>query len=372
MAEHTNFSDFSDGTAADLLKTWTEVGTQTWKSWLDLMGSAIPSPVADRKPEFETMTQRFLSYQQLQIHLLKLSFQAWQDLCPKIESGEDWQASLNHYIQKLDEQVKEFTAGTAKNTQDTAELWQIYLQEIETFNQLWSQAGASLDPLNQAAVSHSSKAWIELNRLHWNLTYGNLDNLTQIPLLGPSRDFNHQLMQAFDAWAKLYPVSIDYQGVLAEVQIQSCQTLLQDLIASAEKGETVKDWQQFQQIWGRTTDRVFEQTFCLEANLKVRGRFLNALNHYKSCQQSLMEVWMKMMNLPVRSEIDEVHKSIYELRKEVKNLKKSLAKYETAQATPPLETPPEDSPETPPEEPPAHEQPPISEHWTTAIFTRKR
>jgi polyhydroxyalkanoate synthase subunit PhaE len=32
--------------------------------------------------------------------------------------------------------------------------------------------------------------------------------------------------------------------------------------------------------------------------------------------------------MPVRSEVDEMHKNIYELRKEVKTLKKSLAKYE--------------------------------------------
>ena len=39
-------------------------------------------------------------------------------------------------------------------------------------------------------------------------------------------------------------------------------------------------------------------------------------------------MWMKMMNMPLRSEVDEVHKNIYELRKEVKALKKALAKYE--------------------------------------------
>jgi archaellum component FlaC len=36
---------------------------------------------------------------------------------------------------------------------------------------------------------------------------------------------------------------------------------------------------------------------------------------------------MKMMNLPIRSEVDEIHKNIYELRKEVKSLKKKLAQY---------------------------------------------
>jgi uncharacterized protein YlxW (UPF0749 family) len=41
-----------------------------------------------------------------------------------------------------------------------------------------------------------------------------------------------------------------------------------------------------------------------------------------------MELWLRLMNIPARSEVDEVHKNIYELRKEVKILKKTLAKYE--------------------------------------------
>lgn len=174
-----------------------------------------------------------------------------------------------------------------------------------------------------------AKPWIELNKFCWNFVYEKtIGTLTQIPLLGPSRGFNNELMQAFDAWAKLYPTSIDYQIVLAEIQIQSFEALLRELTSLAEKGETVKDWQQFQQLWSRTADKVFEQSFCSEDNLKVRGRFLNASNNYKLCQQGLMEMWMKTINMPIRSEVDEVHKSIYELRKEVKSLKKSLAQSE--------------------------------------------
>jgi polyhydroxyalkanoate synthesis regulator phasin len=45
-----------------------------------------------------------------------------------------------------------------------------------------------------------------------------------------------------------------------------------------------------------------------------------------------MEEWMKLMNLPTRSEIDEVHQNIYSLRKEVKQLKKQLAQIESVES----------------------------------------
>jgi uncharacterized coiled-coil DUF342 family protein len=42
-----------------------------------------------------------------------------------------------------------------------------------------------------------------------------------------------------------------------------------------------------------------------------------------------MELSFDMMNIPTRKEIDEVHKTIYELRKEVKQLKKQLLASQT-------------------------------------------
>jgi class III poly(R)-hydroxyalkanoic acid synthase PhaE subunit len=312
---------FSNGVAQQLMQTWTEVGNQALKNWFDLVGAAS-SPT-----QTAPTSQQIANYQQLQLHLLKLSFDTWQDLFPKVEAGDDWQAALNQYSQKLREQT-EALSRTFKTSLDSAELWQIYMQEMQKFSQLWMNAlGASIEPLSQTATSSASKPWIELNNLYWNLLYEKTPgNLAHMPLLGPSRDFNHKLIQASEAWAKLYPASLDYQMLLAEIQIKSFEVLMPELVSRAENGETVKDWQQFQQLWGCTVDQVFEQAFCSEENLKVRGKFLNAMNHYKLHQQELMELWMKSLNMPLRSEIDEVHKSIYELRKELKALKKTLSK----------------------------------------------
>jgi polyhydroxyalkanoate synthase subunit PhaE len=216
---------------------------------------------------------------------------AWQDFFPKFEPSEDWQKSLS-----------------------------------QTVNQLWGKAlEASIEPINKAAIN-TSKPWIALNNYYWNLMYEKtLGSLMQIPLLGPTREFNHTLIQAFDAWAKLYPTHTDYQLIMAEIHMQSFAELIRELNTLAAKGKKVEDWQQFQQLWSRIADKVFEQAFCSEDNLKVRGRLLNATNHYKLRQQELMELWMKSLNLPTRSEVDEVHKNIYELRKEMKGLKKTLA-----------------------------------------------
>ena len=324
--ETTTWSEMAN----HLANTWVETGNQMWKSWFSLMDLAPTSDtITELKPELKYAAQRFANNQELFVRFIKLSFNAWKEIFPKVEAGEDWQQVLPKYTEQMRTQLDEFSAGTFKASQDVAELWQLYIKEMQKFSQLWTATlGASIKPIGKA-VNGTSEPWLELNNLYWNLLYEEtFGSLMQSPILGPTREFTGKVLRAFDAWKNLYRGSIDYQVVLADIQIRSFEELMQELISLAEKGKKVEDWRQFQQLWSRVADRVFEETFCNEDNLKIRGNFLNALNTYRLHQQELMELWLKTMNMPVRSEVDEVHKNIYELRKEIKTLNKKLTKYE--------------------------------------------
>ncbi|MEM6404775.1 MAG: poly(R)-hydroxyalkanoic acid synthase subunit PhaE, partial [Cyanobacteria bacterium P01_D01_bin.116] len=62
-------------------------------------------------------------------------------------------------------------------------------------------------------------------------------------------------------------------------------------------------------------------------NIQIRGKFLNATMAYKLYLQKLMEVFLKIVDQPVRSEVDEIHHRIYELSKDIKTLKKALTEF---------------------------------------------
>lgn len=329
MTKSNGNKDWND-MANDVVNTWTEAGTLMWKSWFDLM-SSVPTNTTNPNAgsELEDATQKFLDNRELVISFLKISVDAWKNIFPKIETGDDWQQILNKSIEQMREQFTSFSAGAMKTSQNTSELWQIYLQQMQKFTQLWvDPLGIFPATLSKAATGESS-AIIELNNLYWNLLYDeSFGSFMQTPSLGLPREFNGKIMQGFEAWKNLYKASIDYQVILGNIQFKSFEALMKKLVSLSEKGKTVKDWREFQTIWSEVADDVFEKAFFDEANLKIRGNFLNALNCYRIQQQELMEISMKMMNLPLRSEVDEIHKTIYELRKEIKHLKKLVAKSE--------------------------------------------
>jgi class III poly(R)-hydroxyalkanoic acid synthase PhaE subunit len=182
----------------------------------------------------------------------------------------------------------------------------------------------SLEIVSRTMVGY---AWAlsELYNLYWEIYEKTFGSFVQSPSLGYTREFNNKLLKSFDTWINFNKASFDYQVVLVDVWVRAFEELMRELVSSQEKGETVQNWRQFLQVWSSVVDRVFAQTFRSEDALQIRGNFLNAAMTYRLHNQQLMEVFLKMNDLPVRSEVDEIHRSIYELRKEIKSLKKSLA-----------------------------------------------
>ena len=195
--------------------------------------------------------------------------------------------------------------------------------------ELWAEPlRLSLEIASRAVVGYAS-AVSEVTNLYWDIYEKTFGSVLQSPSLGYTREFNNKVFKSFDAWINFSKANVDYQLVLVDVCLKAYEELMRELASSEQKGEMVQNWQQFLQVWSSVFDRVFAQTFRSEDALEIQGKFLNSAMTYRLRQQQLMEVFLKMNDLPSRSEVDEIHRSIYELRKEIKSLKKSLEQSQT-------------------------------------------
>src|SRR4028118_1990789 len=217
------------------------------------------------------------------------------------------------------------TPAAVKATQNQAELWQIYLNGLQKLTQLWAESLQQSLERGTELVGSYAGVLIELSNLYWNMYEKTFGSVLQSPNLGYAREFNNKLLKSFDAGINFSKANFDYQIVLLDVWLKASEELMRELASSEEKGETIQNWQQFLEVWSSVFDRVFAERFGSGDTVEIQGTFLNAAMIYRFHQQQLIEVFLKMWDLPTRSEVDEIHRSIYELRKEIKSLKKALA-----------------------------------------------
>ena len=204
------------------------------------------------------------------------------------------------------------------------ELWLLYVKGLQKLAQLWAELLPQSLDMSRMESGDDSILFEPIN-FYWNIYEKTVGSFLQSPTLGYTREFNHKLLGGFDSWINFYKASFDYQLVLLNVWAKAFDELMRELAASEGKSRTIQNWRQFLQVWSSLFDRVFAETFRSQDTVEIQGKFLNAALTYRLHQQQLMEVFLKMNDLPTRSEVDEVHRSIYEMRKEIKSLKKAVA-----------------------------------------------
>lgn len=337
-------SDWSEQ-AAGMMQSWMEAQRSLWQAWME-MASSNPkeSPsFADIAEEWQNLTmesiqawgaatdpiarstaEQFIAAQGVALRFLNFTARAWETAAPKIKSGEDFQKAIEDVMEEFRERWVNLPSEAEAMSQDVDSMWKLYMDQWRAFGQPWENLWTRGPGLWGRAVTGDSAALFELADVYQTAYKQTLGRLATSPNLGLTREFNASLMEGFDAFTALSVAGAEYQAVVAETWEAAFKQFAEDLAALAEKGEKIQNVRDLVTLWTRGAENVFLEAFRTERYTLAQGKFLNANMEYRLSQRRIMEEYLEAFDMPTRSEVDEAHRRIYELRKEVKALKKQL------------------------------------------------
>ncbi|MBI4400708.1 MAG: class III poly(R)-hydroxyalkanoic acid synthase subunit PhaE [Nitrospirae bacterium] len=326
-----------------LMKALTEAQMQMWKSWCGLIQTAPTPPypgfvdqwralanqglmgwTADSEQIVKDVAKRLLGAQDAMTRFLELSVNAWKTMAPMAESGVDWETTLKKYTGQLREQLLQSPEAIARTVQDTGELWRLYLEEWQKLTQPWAESLRRASWQVGRAATGDGSALIELTNLYWDAYERTFGRLLESPSLGHTRELNEELLKGFDAWLEFRRAGFEYQVKLAEAWAQGFEQFMQKLVSLAEAGEPVEGLRQLLSLWIDTVDEAFLAVFSSEEYARLQGHLVNTAMAYRIHERQIVEELLKISHVPSRSELDETHRRIYELRKELRELKKAV------------------------------------------------
>lgn len=328
-----------------MAKALTDVQKQMWESWIELMRAApVPTPVSPAMAEQwrDTATQalkgwtaeaeqiakdvgqRLINSQDCVLRFLELSINSWNAIAPKVEAGEDWHSVLAKYTEQLREQFLLSPQAAQQATQDSGELWSLYLEQWQKLVQPWASSLQQASWRVGQASTGDGSALVELMHLYGDAYERTFGRLVESPSLGHMRELNEEFLKGFTAWVEYRQASFAYQVEVGETWTQAFEEFMRNLIAKTEKGETVQSLRQLLFQWIDIIDQVFAKAFRSDDYIRLQGHLLNTAMTYRVRERAIVESFLKTSHVPYRSEMDEAHRRIYHLRKEVKELKKAL------------------------------------------------
>jgi class III poly(R)-hydroxyalkanoic acid synthase PhaE subunit len=333
------------------IKAWADAQQQFWEAWQAMVGTQekpsepytqffeqwreLAMKMLENWPGDDTITrqvaEQFINSQTALLRFVEMTVNAWTDIGPKMAAGEDWQA----YADRLRQQFAAPYAEMTEASEDLNELWALYMTEWQRLSQPWMEPLQRTATLGASVLSgRGSDELLELTNLYWDAFERTFGSLLQAPGLGLSRELNEKIARGFDRWLDYRRASADYQRKLADVWGEAFEQLVREMAALSEKGGTISTIRDLLLLWGQVADRVFIKTFQTDEYVQIQGQFLNAAMAYRIQQREIMEIYLQANDIPTRSEVDEAHRNIYELRKEIKVLKKQITDMQKQPALP--------------------------------------
>lgn len=336
--------------AESMMKIWTEAQRTMWQNWYNAV-QATSTPMmfspnmiqewqrlatqgtemwTGNSSAFGNVSQQLVASQAAMLKLLQMTTEAWQSMAPRLDAGQDWNEVLKSYVEQMRLQLVPDAKAISESLKDTSQLWQLYTTRLQALTQPWSNLAMQMPSLMMGAVGENrERSLLELTRLSWDAYGQTFGNLVQSPGFGLTRELEEKVAKAFEAWIKVQQTSNDYQLLLAEAWAGVFGEVLEEIKKRSEKDKPVESLRDLTRLWLTAADSSFGKLFLTENYGEVQGAFVTALMEYRVKERVVVEELMKTGYVPTRTEVDEAHRSVYELRRQVRALQKEVKQLRT-------------------------------------------
>ena len=310
----------------DTVSAVPSVFSEAASQWQSALGDTMESFSGETEPIVKETLERMASGQSVLLQVYQMALEAWQEAAQAVQEGEDVQAAMTTYAERVDEQIRKSTTSWSQLAQDQQAMWQRFVDSMQgtgvPMGMLLSVPKVSRSD-DGTAHTPVEAMFQSLHRLFEFETLA--ERLLDVPALGLSREFNEEVAQTFKAFQESQRASVRYQTVLNSIWSDTLRQFAQALGTRAQEGEPVETLRDVSTLWTKVADKTFIRAFRTEDYIEAQNDYLESSLRLRQQQQTLAETFQEALDQPTRSEMDEIYQLLNRLRRQNKMLKRDLA-----------------------------------------------
>ena len=244
--------------------------------------------------------------------------------------------------------IKELYDGWTKDYQGVMDLlWgQFPAQDMQELAKTWKSAQeayaayawnamspvfrnmeAMPDMLKRVAAGEGGAA-AKAAGLFWKNYYDTVGKALRAPSLGYWREFTEKQDKAVDAFIAFSSALSQYYALLYATGQQTGEKIFSRLAEFKGRDMTPETFRQFYRIWWTVNEETYHELFMSEEFARLFQEVVTQGMHYKKWSDDLWDQYIKFTNLPSKSDMDEIYLAIYEIKKDLRKLKKAVSTLE--------------------------------------------
>jgi hypothetical protein len=143
--------------------------------------------------------------------------------------------------------------------------------------------------------------------------------------MGMNREANEDYMRAMNNWNKALISMGELMAVIMETAVDSFQQIGDKVNEDLAAGKTITTFRDFYDIWYPTTEAAFESLLSTDEFAKVFDDFADRYGQYMIAQNKVYERMLAFLPIPTNTDMKSLYKTVYDLRKAVRDLTKQMA-----------------------------------------------
>ncbi|MDP4023856.1 poly(R)-hydroxyalkanoic acid synthase subunit PhaE [Methylobacterium sp. NEAU 140] len=150
-----------------------------------------------------------------------------------------------------------------------------------------------------------------------------LNRMAEGPQLADLWQAERRYGALFTAWTALRRAQAGHQAVMLDAWTRAAGTFARDTNERSARGESFASAREMMQAWIETANTVLLEVQRSDAFLASQRDVLKASTDLRLAQQEVAAFASELYGQPTRAELDDVHKSLTDLRREVRALRRA-------------------------------------------------
>jgi class III poly(R)-hydroxyalkanoic acid synthase PhaE subunit len=156
----------------------------------------------------------------------------------------------------------------------------------------------------------------------WLKTYNaTMGRIVEMPAMGPAREKSEKMMKGFSTFVNLYTAGMDSSSNFQSVFMEAMRRMREKTATEMEGKISPEKYKDFYKLWIETYSETFKEFLKSDHFASDMGKLMSHFMEFQKYNREMLEEnYLKPMNLPTKTEIDEINKELYYLKKTVKEL----------------------------------------------------
>lgn len=215
--------------------------------------------------------------------------------------------------------------ATSQLAEQVKTLLESYAQASQGFVKPWVEASAKGFKTFPQIMEGHPESFLKVFHTMFGAFDSTVGRVFHAPAVGKDREKVELLLRSLDVLSIYLAKNTEFEHTMYVTGLAAFEKMIAAVADKVKDGGEFKDFGEFFNLYITVNEKAYAALFQTEDYAKMQGELLEAALNVRTHSFKLTELYLYDLPIALRSEMDDLYKTVYDLKKKVKGLEKRLA-----------------------------------------------